>query len=316
MLTAPSLPEQIGPYRILRLLAIGGMAQILLAHDEGLDRPVAIKRLRPDGRLSPERRERIRREARLAAKLDHPAIVRIYELLDDGGSKGEGDDGTGAECIVMPYIEGPTLRKVVEPGPMPVRFVLDMGLMIADALSLAHELGVVHRDLKSENVILTPEGLPKITDFGVAKHLLAEDDEPLTQTSALLGTCRTMAPEQAQGKKVDHRCDLFSFGVLLYEALTGISPFEHRNDLMTLEWLTTRPHDPLDAVAPGLPASLGELVDDCLEKSADDRPQTADELVVRLVRTVQELGCDASAVPALARLGPRLEALLMQSSNQ
>ncbi|MCG8455086.1 MAG: serine/threonine protein kinase, partial [Holophagales bacterium] len=264
------IPERIGPYRSVRVLAVGGIGQVILAHDEGLDRPVAIKRLRPDRSIDEEKRERMRREARLAAALDHPAIVRVYELFE----------ADGADHIVMPYIEGRDLRSLLEQGPMPERFALDVAIWVADALTLAHDRGVIHRDLKTDNVLITPEGQPKITDFGVAKHLLS-DDQSLTHSSAFLGTCRSMAPEQALGEKMDHRCDLFSFGVLLFELFSGVSPFESKNDLVTLRRLTTEPHPPLADRAAGVPGDVAALVDDLLEKSPGDRLSSAEEALGR-----------------------------------
>ena len=290
----PTVPEKIGSYEIVRTLAVGGMGQILLAHDSGLDRPVAIKRLRPDTRISETRRRRFRREARLAAGLDHPAIVRVYDLLEVDG----------LECIVMEYVEGMTVRALLKGGPIPPRYVLELGISIAGALDLAHQNGGIHRDLKTENILVTPTGQPKITDFGVAKQLLT-DEGSLTKSAVLLGTCRAMAPEQALAKSIDHRADLFAFGVLLYEMLTTVSPFEDRNDLVTLQRITTKEPPPLRNYLPRAPKELSRLLDDLLQKDPDDRPQNAALVVERL----QKLSQDAERSLGNGKLGSKLRQL-------
>lgn len=280
----PKLPSKIGAYDIVRTIATGGMGQVLLAYDHGLDRHVAIKRLRPDARISRTRRQRFRREARMAAGLDHPAIVRVYDLLEEDGM----------ECIVMEYVEGFTLRQLLKRGPIPVRYVLDIAAGLADGLSLAHQHGVVHRDLKSDNILVTPSGQPKITDFGVAKQLLT-DEGSLTKSAVLLGTCRAMAPEQALAQEIDHRADLFAFGVLIYEMLTSVSPFEDKNDLVTLQRITSKPHPPLRSLCPKAPRTLSRLVDDLLAKDRDDRPANAEAVIERLVPMLTRHGSATSS---------------------
>jgi serine/threonine protein kinase len=267
------LPEKIGAYRVLSRIAVGGMGEVLLGHDDGLDRPVAIKRIRAEVAEDSVRRRRFEREARLAAKLDHSAIVRVYGFEREGP----------VESIVMEYAPGKTLRFLLKVGPFPVRYALMLAIEIADGLAHAHERGVLHRDLKTENVLVTEDAHAKILDFGIAKWLLAED-EGLTHSSTLLGTCRAMSPEQAFGLELDHRSDLFSFGTLLYEMLTGISPFETVNDLVTLKRLSGDPHKPLLEVDPSIPAELAALVDDLLEKKPEDRPRDAYEVRERLLR--------------------------------
>lgn len=256
------LPNKIGPYRVLGRLAVGGMGEILLGHDDGLDRPVAIKRLRAEISHDSRKRDRFHREARLAARLDHSAIVRVYDLVVEGSM----------ENIVMEYVDGKNLRFLLKGGPFPVRYGLCLATEIADGLTHAHESDIVHRDLKSENILVTEDAHAKITDFGIAKHLLAHD-EALTQSSAVLGTIRAMSPEQALGQPVDQRSDLFSFGVLLYEVMTAHSPFETTNDLITLKRLTTDPHPPLQQFQNELPPELAALIDGLLEKKPEDRPQ-------------------------------------------
>lgn len=256
------LPEHIGPYRVLGRLATGGMGEILLGHDGGLDRPVAIKRLRAEISHDSRKRERFHREARLAAHLDHSAIVRVYDLVVEGS----------IENIVMEYVDGKNLRFLLKGGPFPVRYGLCLANEVADGLTHAHDRDIVHRDLKSENILVTDDAHAKITDFGIAKHLLAKD-EALTQSSAVLGTIRAMSPEQALGQDVDQRSDLFSLGVLLYEVMTAQSPFETTNDLITLKRLTSDPHPPILQLQPELPADLVALIDALLEKKPENRPQ-------------------------------------------
>lgn len=292
---ASALPEKIGAYRVERVLAAGGMGEVLLAWDDGLGRPVAIKRLRPGAGACRNRRERFRREARTAARLDHSAIVRVYELIEQGDEL----------CIVMEFVEGTTLRRALKQGPMPIRLALDLAISLADALTIAHEFDVVHRDLKTENVMFTAESRVKITDFGIAKRLLA-DEASLTKSAVLIGTCRAMAPEQALGEPVDPRSDLFSFGVLLYETLTAVSPFEGNNDLLTLRRLTAEPHRPVRQLRPEIPKALASLIDELLEKSPDRRPQRGADVVTRLVTMLQTF--DAAPSAPLASFSRRLRA--------
>src|SRR6185312_880830 len=237
-------PAMIGPYQVLKPLGAGGMGEVFLAYDERLDRKVAIKRIRADANATPERRERFRREARVAAKLNHPAIVQIYDVLT------EGDES----YIVMEHVEGTNLRRLLDDGPLPAGEVVTLGRDVAQGLAEAHRQGIVHRDLKSENVLVTPEGRAKIADFGIAKRALAGPEEgSLTGDGRVLGTYRTMSPEQARGEPVDFRSDLFSLGVTLYEALTGQSPFEAENELAMLNRIVRDRQVPVRKVRPEVP---------------------------------------------------------------
>ncbi|HEX5721095.1 MAG TPA: protein kinase, partial [Thermoanaerobaculia bacterium] len=263
------IPRQIGPYRILQPLGAGGMGEVLLAHDERLDRKVAIKRIRRDA-TSPDQRERFRREARLAARLNHSAIVQVHDLVTEGD----------VDNLVMEYVEGSNLRALSRRGPLPVCEVLDLGIQIAQGLREAHRHGIVHRDLKTENVLVTSEGQAKIADFGIAKRLAdAWNEESLTRTDAILGTYRTMSPEQARGGPVDHCSDLFAFGVLLYELLTGQSPFQGENPLATLDRIVHHRQTPAREINPAVPEGLSRVVDRLLEKEPALRPRSAGEVV-------------------------------------
>lgn len=266
----PFVAERIGPYRILSRLGAGGMGEVFLALDERLDRRVALKRIRPSGELTPDRRERFRREARLAARLNHPAIVQIYDVLSDGD----------AEILVFEYVEGSTLKRLVDQAPLSPGRAAAFGRDIAEGLAEAHRQGIVHRDLKSENVLVTAAGRAKVADFGVAKGHLEGDD--LTATGMVVGTTRTMSPEQARGEPADFRSDLFSLGVLLYEALGGRSPFVGANQLSTLQRVLNDHPPPLTLAVPGVPKAFSDLVDRLLAKEPHLRPRSASEAATAL----------------------------------
>ena len=270
------LPATLGPYQVLKPLGAGGMGEVFLAYDERLDRKVAIKRIRLDTNATPERRERFRREARVAAQLNHPAIVQIYEFITEGE----------ASYIVMEYVEGTNLRRLLDDGPLPAAEVAALARDVAQGLAEAHRLGIVHRDLKSENILVTPEGRAKIADFGIAKRALASgpDEGSLTADGRVLGTFRTMSPEQARGEPVDFRSDLFSLGVLLYEALTGQSPFEADNELAMLGRIVRDRQVPVRSSRPEVSEELSFLVDHLLEKEPLARPRSAREVAEALTR--------------------------------
>jgi tRNA A-37 threonylcarbamoyl transferase component Bud32 len=285
---APARPagdsETIGPYQVLGSIGKGGMGEVLLARDPRLGRKVAIKRIRAEG--GAESRLRFQREARLAASLSHPAIVPVYDLVVLGEH----------EHLVMELVEGPSLAQWLEEN-----HGLDAKLQIAEqiaaGLAYAHRHGIVHRDLKTENVLLSADDQAKIADFGIARRNVAPlastlDGSPETATElhtkegALLGTYRSMSPEQARGEPADQRSDLFSFGVLLYEMFSGESPFRDASPLETLFRLTSKPHRPIRELAPELPAGLERLIDQLLEKDPELRPRSAQEALQQL-KTLQ-----------------------------
>jgi tetratricopeptide (TPR) repeat protein len=281
--------ERIGPYRVIRRLGAGGMGEVVLAHDDRLDRLVAIKRLH-DGAATPERRERFRREARIAARLDHPAIVRIHDVLHEAGH----------DYLIMEYVEGQTLRARCDAGPMAVSEVLGIAHQLALGMAAAHDLGVIHRDLKAENVLLTRAGRAKLTDFGIAK---LDSEDTVTARGAVLGTFRAMSPEQALGRPIDHRSDLFSFGILLYEALTGESPFRAETPFLTVQRLVHDEPRPIAEIAPSLPAGLASLVHQLLAKEPLLRPRDFHEVADAMI----ELAGDAGDAPC--RGGASLDGL-------
>lgn len=282
--TAQELPgahdsrgERIGAYRLESRLGRGGMGEVFLAWDDRLKRRVAIKRIRHDSAVTSHRRERFRREAQAAAGLNHPSIVQIYDIADDGSG----------DCIVMEYVEGRTLASLLAGGaPLDAGQAARLAREVAEGLAAAHEAGFIHRDLKAENVIVTPSGHVKILDFGLVRSIFGDaGEESLTADGTVLGTYHAMSPEQASGDELDQRSDLFSLGVLLYEMLTGRSPFRGANPLDTLKKVISEHPPAVAALRPGLPPALSSLVDRLLAKDRWERPANARE-VVRLLEEI------------------------------
>ncbi|MEM7349929.1 MAG: protein kinase [Acidobacteriota bacterium] len=298
MSSVPPTPEKLGSYRLESLLGRGGMGEVFLAWDERLERHVAVKRILPDPPPNEQARMRFRREARAAARLSHPAIVQVFELL-------EVEDG---DCLVMEYVEGRSLVEFVALGPMELETTLRLGAEIADGLSAAHAKGLIHRDLKPENVRVTDsDGRAKILDFGLARLLwneAMEGDslaEALTRSGALVGTVHAMSPEQASGRTVDHRADLFALGGVLYSMLTGRAAFRGSNVLDTLHRVTSEEPPPLAELRPGLPGELIELVEGMLAKEPARRPQNA-RLVVDALEAIRSALSDATPTAATSTL--------------
>jgi serine/threonine-protein kinase len=252
------------------------MGEVVLAHDDRLDRMVAIKRLH-DLAPTPERRERFRREARIVARLDHPAIVQIHDVLHQGDH----------DYLIMEYVEGQTLRARCAAGPMTVSEVLGIAHQIALGMAAAHDRGVIHRDLKAENVLITQADRAKLTDFGIAK---LEGDDTVTADGVVIGTFRAMSPEQALGRTIDHRSDLFSFGILLYEALSGESPFRADSSFLTVQRLVRDDPRPITELVPSLPTSLASLVHQLLAKEPLLRPRDFHEVADALSELASQVG--------------------------
>lgn len=267
------LPERIGPYRIEDRLGEGGMGEVYLAYDERLTRHVAIKHLHRR-RTNARAIARLRREAKATARLNHPTIVQVYDLL-------ESDDG---DWVVMELVDGSTLHDLVRKKPFAWQQVLRIAREMAIGLQTAHDQHIVHRDLKTENVMLTRSGRVKILDFGLAKSLWqGTSDEPgLSVQGEILGTVRAMSPEQAKGEAIDHRSDLFSLGSLLYETLTGKPAFAGTSAVHTLAILCSEPHRPVQELREDIPDEMAALIDHLLQKNPDRRPQSANEVLAAL----------------------------------
>lgn len=272
------MPERIGVYRLESPLGRGGMGEVYLAWDERLERAVAIKRIRADAFVQGQQRERFRREARMAARLSHASIVQVHDLVSE----------ESGDAIVMEYVEGPTLAERLTHGPLGMAEAIHLAKEIAEGLAAAHEAGLIHRDLKAENVVITPAGHAKILDFGLARPM-CWDGEVLTQHGALVGTCYAMSPEQASGGDLDERSDLFSFGALLYEMLTGRSAFRAKDPRATLQRVLYEQPTPLEEIRPDLPPALVSLVERLLAKDREGRPRSAVSVVHKLERIEREL---------------------------
>ena len=284
------ISERIGAYRLEERLGIGGMGEVFLAWDEKLQRRVAIKRIRQDIGMTPEQRERFRREAQLAACLSHPNVVQIHDLIPDGAG----------DAIVMEFLEGHTVEQLLTAGRLETPEVLRLALEIAEGLDAAHKEGLVHRDLKAANVIITPAGHAKILDFGLARQVVrAEEDQGFTRQGVILGTCHAMSPEQTRGEEVDERSDLFSFGSLFHEMLTGRPPFKGNDSIDSMRRVgTEEPVDPCLA-RPDLPAVAVCLLRRLLAKNRDDRPASAR----RVIEILESLRAAPSGSQAAAPVG-------------
>ncbi len=265
-------PSKLGPYEVVEQLGAGGMGVVYRARDPRLDRDVAIKVL-PAGLIEDDAsRARFRREAHALAKLNHPNIATLFDVGEENG----------VSYLVMECVVGESLATRIASGPLTIHEVVALGAEIASALVDAHEHGVVHRDLKPANVMLTPRQHAKVLDFGLVKLVRRDDDvsttRTLTETHAVVGTLLYMSPEQATGEAIDGRADLWSLGVLLYEALTGTPPFRGTGTLGMLHAITQSTPDSLRARRPEVPPELQRIITRALAKDASDRYQSAGEM--------------------------------------
>jgi serine/threonine-protein kinase len=280
--------KQVLHYRILSKIGEGGGGTVFTAEDTKLNRIVVIKALAPDLALETSGRQRFFREARLASALDHPNICTIYEI----------NEVEDAYFIVMQYVEGKTLKEELSKGPFDLRSALTIAIQLADALAAAHGRGIIHRDMKSSNIIITPEGQCKILDFGLAKQsgdALPPDD--LTMQGALLGTPAYMSPEQARGERVDHRTDIFSTGTIMYEMITGQRPFNGRTRLDVLQAITSSDPPPMNLYNPRVSPDLEQIVRRALAKDRNQRYATMREMLADLKRAAKEQFSETGAIP-------------------
>jgi len=272
------IAETISHYRIIKPLGAGGMGEVYLAQDTKLDRKVAIKFL-PESLVADEQaRKRLVREAQAAANLDHPNICAIHEV-------GEED---GRSFLVMQYVEGETLDFRIKRKPLDLSESLSIATQVADALAEAHAHGIIHRDIKPSNIIIAPRGQAKVMDFGLAKASLggveteAETQSLLTAPGVVLGTVPYMSPEQVKGEKIDARTDIFSFGIVLYEMLSGRQPFANDSAAATASAILTHEPLPLARYCTDVPDELQRIVRKCLEKDRERRYQTIRDVALDL----------------------------------
>jgi|RhiMethySRZTD1v2_1073278.scaffolds.fasta_scaffold01626_17 serine/threonine protein kinase len=270
--------RQIGTYAIRRELGRGGMGVVYLAHDMRLSRTVAIKALSPTYSHSPDVRERLLNEAKMAAALSHPGIATVYAL----------EEIDGELYLACEYVPGAPLRALLESGPLPIAEVIDIGAQLARALAEAHTKGIVHRDIKPENVIKTPSGVVKVLDFGLARAEYAAQAR-LTQSGMLVGTPAYLAPEQALGKDADFRTDIFALGLLMYELASGINPFAAKSIAATIARIVDEDPPPLSEVQPNSVPELDRIIRRCLRKDPVARYRSTQEIITDLERLRADL---------------------------
>ena len=285
----------LGGFQVIRRIGAGGMGQVYLARQLSLKRPVALKFLKADLTRNPTALKRFEAEAHAVAKLNHPNIVQVYEF-------GEHD---GLRYMALEYVEGRNLREyLARKGPPEPAVALSMMRQIVTALARAHDQGLVHRDIKPENILVTKRAEVKVTDFGLSRFFSPGEALNLTQSGVTLGTPLYLSPEQAQGKPVDHRSDLYSFGVTAYHLLAGEPPFRGSTAVeVALKNVTDRP-PPLADVRPDLPPDLCGLVHKLMAKEPGDRYQSAREVLRDLARVKEGLSVGLPARPPGAPLPP------------
>ncbi|HEU5065453.1 MAG TPA: protein kinase [Gaiellaceae bacterium] len=285
-----------GRYELEQLVGSGGMSNVFRAHDRLLERTVALKILHEQYTRDDDYVERFRREARAVAKLAHPNIVTVID-------RGEQD---GRQFIVFEYVDGPNLKDLTRDGPLEVHEAIGLTLQVAHALSFAHERGLVHRDVKPQNVLLNEDGQAKVTDFGIARSL---DMQGVTQTGTVLGTSDYIAPEQARGQRVDPKTDIYSLGAVLYELLVGDVPFSGDNFVAVAMRHLNEPVPSVLEHRPDCPPRLDFAIQRAMAKDPDDRFASMDDFVAELeaCRTEVDGRGDEGATMIVppARRGPR-----------
>ncbi|HSB10445.1 MAG TPA: protein kinase [Blastocatellia bacterium] len=293
--TKPGRGARIAHYQILEQIGSGGMGEVYLAQDTRLGRKVALKLLPPSLTVDPKLRARFFREAQLASALDHPNVCTIHEV----------GQSSGHLFIAMQYVEGVNLKQLIDSRPLKLDALLSISLQAADALAAAHDRGIIHRDIKSNNIIITPRGQVKVLDFGLAKlmdgrgpgngNVNSDLTSTLTRAGAVMGTPSYMSPEQARGEGADHRSDIFSLGVVIYEMASGDVPFKGKSHAETMNAVINEPHTHLSEFNEDLPAELSATIDRALSKEPADRYQSMGEMLQDLRQIGRAVGLVGSS---------------------
>jgi predicted Ser/Thr protein kinase len=300
--------QNLKHYTVEAILGKGGMGTVYRARDTRLQRPVALKVLTPDLIADPDRKQRFLQEARAAAAITHPAIAQVYDV----------DEADGVTFIVMELVEGQTVRQLITAHDLDLLSALEVAIQVGEGLARAHETGIVHRDIKSENIMVTKDGHAKILDFGLAKlnplhnvpsnsgaeeHMSQMATVAQTQAGMVVGTLAYMSPEQARGRSVDHRSDIFSLGVTLYEMATGQLPFSGQSPLDTMHAIAFEETRPITSLRQNLPPELHRIISRCLRKRPEDRYPDAKALVDDLKALKKDID---SGVTRAMPMGDRL----------
>lgn len=299
-------PPRLGDYEILESLGRGGMGAVYRAREVTLGRPVALKVLDPAAAADPHEMARFEQEARATSALNHPHIIQVFDF--DSAEW----QGTRRHFIAMELVEGRSLREMLE-GPITLEEILGILAQVGDALDKAHEKGIVHRDVKPENILVTVDGYAKIVDFGIAKltgssevraRILAENVENVAETQAgeVMGTLAYMAPEQLRGSGVDQRTDVFALGNILFEAVMGDAPFRAESAPATLRSIKNDEVPEIRNPRRPAPVSLERIIHRCLAKNQDERFETTREVAAALRAVMEEMHRDPDWVP-IERIG-------------
>jgi eukaryotic-like serine/threonine-protein kinase len=304
MPTRNLIGSSISHYRIVQPIGAGGMGEVYLAEDTRLDRKVALKILPAEMAIDRDRMKRFIREAKAASAIDHPGIVHVYEI----------NESDGIHFIAMQYIEGQTLKSVLNGKPLSIQEFLNYALPLTDAISEAHNRGITHRDLKPANVMISNKGQIKLLDFGIARiEKRSDDTESMsnTKSGALLGTVGYMSPEQALGKTIDHRSDIFSIGILFYEMITGKQPFSADTTSQTIDRIIHSQPDAIITLNQAVPLELERIIRKCLEKDPNNRFQSSGELLIDLKNLNHDLNSGITTSRPVRKQFPIMKILIL-----